>query len=65
MVADKLGYGALGAECSGCLYMAADQLRHGVLPRDGCIWSQTRHAKQYSKIVYMKLSAKIKNLYVK
>ena len=37
MVADKLGYSALGAECLGCLYMAADQLRYGVLPRDGCI----------------------------
>ena len=33
--------------------------------RDVCIRPQTRHAKQYLKIVYMKFFAKIDNLYVK
>ena len=32
---------------------------------DVCIWSQSRHAKQYLKIVYINFTAKIENLYVK
>ena len=50
MTVDQLGQGVLGGECFACLV---------------CAWPQTRHAKHYSKIVYMNFNVKIENLYVK